>query len=312
MLDILEQENNSVKDNIYNLTEIKQNAEICIKKINYEVDMTLKYLKDSEIINDEIEYKLPEKMEKYFVQNDDVEKYIGNNPNLIPGEIVKEKVLILTQEGRIYLMRLEYITEFKTPEEIRNKLLLEQNEKGEGNKNDKDENKNEENKTEKEDKNIENPEEDDNESLDSDLGSSPSLKIDITEVNHELDKKDFLLEIIRKYRTERNNLIITNSSFLEKKEKEKEKIRAKSTLIRFIMLNLTTQQSQMVMRISQNNIPDDVKQNYYYPLSFWDFLKGEDASNFMNIYRIRNDLPFLKKKQIGINVDIKKQREYEA
>ena len=312
MLDILEQENNSVKDNIYNLTEIKQNAEICIKKINYEVDMTLKYLKDSEIINDEIEYKLPEKMEKYFVQNDDVEKYIGNNPNLIPGEIVKEKVLILTQEGRIYLMRLEYITEFKTPEEIRNKLLLEQNENGEGNKNNKDENKNKENKTKKEDKNIENPEEDDNESIDSDSGSSPSLKLDISKVNHELDKKDLLLEIIRKYRTERNNLIITNSSFLEKKEKEKEKIKAKSTLIRFIMLNLTTQQSPMVMRISQNNIPDDVKQNYYYPLSFWDFLKGEDASNFMNIYRIRNDLPFLKKKQIGINVDIKKQREYEA
>ena len=68
----------------------------------------------------------------------------------------------------------------------------------------------------------------------------------------------------------------------------------------------------MVMRISQNNIPDDVKQNYYYPLSFWDFFRGEDASNFMNIYRIRNDLPFLKKKQIGINIDIKKKREYEA
>ena len=319
MLDILEQENNSVRDKIYDLTEIKQNAEICIKKINYEVDMTLKYLKESEIINEEIEYELPEKMQKYFVQNDDVEKYIGNNPNLIPGEIVKEKVLILTQEGGLYLMRLEYITEFKTPEEVRNKLLLEQKEEKEndkGDKNNKEENKIEENKTEKEekneDKNIENAQDDDNESIDSDSNSSSSLKLDISKVNHELDKKDLLLEITRKYRIERNYLTITNSSFSEKKEKNEKKIKVKSTLIRFTILNLTTQESPMVMRISQNNIPDDVKQNYYYPLSFWDFFRGEDASNFMNIYRIRNDLPFLKKKQIGINIDIKKKREYEA
>ena len=131
-------------------------------------------------------------------------------------------------------------------------------------------------------------------------------------MNHELDKKDLLLEITRKYRIERNYLTITNSSFSEKKEKNEKKIKVKSTLIRFTILNLTTQESPMVMRISQNNIPDDVKQNYYYPLSFWDFFRGEDASNFMNIYRIRNDLPFLKKKQIGINIDIKKKREYEA
>jgi hypothetical protein len=319
MLDILEQENNSVRDKIYDLTEIKQNAEICIKKINYEVDMTLKYLKESEIINEEIEYELPEKMQKYFVQNDDVEKYIGNNPNLIPGEIVKEKVLILTQEGGLYLMRLEYITEFKTPEEVRNKLLLEQKDEKEndkGDKNNKEENKIEENKTEKEekneDKNIENTQDDDNESLDSDSNSSSSLKLDISKVNQELDKNDLLLEITRKYRIERNYLTITNSSFSEKKEKNEKKIKVKSTLIRFTILNLTTQESPMVMRISQNNIPDDVKQNYYYPLSFWDFFRGEDASNFMNIYRIRNDLPFLKKKQIGITIDIKKKREYEA
>ena len=78
------------------------------------------------------------------------------------------------------------------------------------------------------------------------------------------------------------------------------------------MLNLTTQQSQMVMQISQKDIPDDVKENYYYPLSFWDVLIAENTSNFLNIYRIRDDLPFLKKRQIGINIDIKKQREYEV
>ena len=120
-------------------------------------------------------------------------------------------------------MRLEYITEFKTPEEVRNKLLLEQKEEKEndkGDKNNKEENKIEENKTEKEEKNeeknIENTQDDDNESIDSDSNSSSSLKLDISKVNHELDKKDLLLEITRKYRIERNYLTITNSSFVLK------------------------------------------------------------------------------------------------
>ena len=311
MFDLLEQENNCSKDKIYDLTEIKNNEEICIQKINYEVDITLKYLKDCDIINEEIEYKLPEKMQQYFVQNDDVDKFIGSNPNLIPTDIVKEKILILTQEGGLYLIRLEYITEFKTPEVIRNKLLLEQKEKeikGED-KEKKEENK-EEIKEKIDEKNLENDEDNGNESIDSDSFLDNAPKLDITKVNHELDKKDFLVEIARKYLFKRTILTINNSSLISKKGKQKPK--AKSTLIRFIMLNLTTQQSPMVMQISQKDIPDDVKENYYYPLSFWDLLIAEDASNFLNIYRIRDDLPFLKKKQIGINIDIKKQRDYEA
>ncbi len=78
------------------------------------------------------------------------------------------------------------------------------------------------------------------------------------------------------------------------------------------MLNLTSQQSPMQIQITQKDIPDDVRENYYYQLTFWDLLKGEDASNFLNINRLRSDLPFLKKNHIGININIKKAREYDA
>ena len=71
------------------------------------------------------------------------------------------------------------------------------------------------------------------------------------------------------------------------------------------MLNYTSQQNSMNIQITQKDIPDDVKPNYYHCLQFWDFLKADDTSNFLNINRIRTDLPFLKKNQIGININIK-------
>ena len=303
MLDILEQENKKEKNNIYNLEEIKINAGICSEKINNEVSLMLKYLTESDIIGDEVDYKLPEKMQEYYVQIDDIDKFIGSNPNLIPGDICKEKILMLTQEGGLYLIRLEYFTEFKTPKEIRNHLLLQQ--KQDTSEIEQSKSK-EENKDKSEAKNEEISNQDDNES--EDLDSEKSSKLDISEINHELDKKDFLIEILRKYLLDRNILEIKDSSFSEKKKKRK----IKSTLIRFIMLNLTTQQSPMLIQISQKDIPVDVQNNFYHQLSFWDVLKYKEASNFLNIYRIRDDLPFLKKKQIGINIDIKKHKEYEV
>ena len=39
-------------------------------------------------------------------------------------DIVEEKILTLTHEGGLYLMRLEYITELKTREEIKNRLQI--------------------------------------------------------------------------------------------------------------------------------------------------------------------------------------------
>ena len=75
------------------------------------------------------------------------------------------------------------------------------------------------------------------------------------------------------------------------------------------MLNITTQQSPMQIQINQKEIPDDVKENYYYQPVFWDLLKAEDASNFLNIYRLRNDLPFLKKDHIGVNINIKRNKD---
>ena len=283
---------------------------MCIKRINYEVDITLNYLTGNATVNEENEYDLPEKMKKYYVQNDDVEKFIGSNPNFIPGDIIKEKISILAMEGGMYLLRLEYVTEIKTPEEIRNSLLLEENKENTENKKE-DENKEENKEKNKEEEikdtnvpeNNKENEKDNNESEDSDIDIIRDKEIYISEVNNELDKNKFLREMLRKYLFSKNKVIIKNN--------DKKKTKGKSSLIRFIMLNLTSQQSPMQIQITQKDIPDDVSENYYYQLTFWDLLKGEDASNFLNINRLRSDLPFLKKNHIGININIKKTRGYE-
>ena len=67
----------------------------------------------------------------------------------------------------------------------------------------------------------------------------------------------------------------------------------------------------MHIKVTQKDIPNTVKENYYYPDFFIDSVKKSSISNFMNLYRIRSDLPFLKSRHIGINIDIKKPREYE-
>ena len=164
----------------------------------------------------------------------------------------------------------------------------------------KEENKEEEKQNQNEEKNNNeqtNNQENNNENTDSD--NDEDIVIDITDVNHEFDKNDFLKEISRKYLYTQNNLIIKDKSYTNKTSK------AISSLIRFNMLNYTSQQNSMNIQITQKDIPDDVKPNYYHCLQFWDFLKADDTSNFLNINRIRTDLPFLKKNQIGININIK-------
>ena len=306
MLDILEQENKSNKEGVvYDLVEIKKNAELCIKRIEAEVDIILKYLKDTDLINDEIECKLPDMMQQYFINVEDVFKFIGSKPNLIPSDIIKEKIVMLTNQEHLFLIRLEYVTEFKTQEEIRNSLLQlkqieEENKDKENKENNKENEKNDETNQEKE-KKDENKQEEDNESIDSDTDSNEGLEL--KDIKYELDKKQFLKDIVKKYLYRKGKVTIKNP--------DKKDIKGKSTLIRFHMLNVSTQQSPMQILISQKDIPDDVRENYYYPQVFWDLLKAEDAQNFLNIYRIRNDLPFLKKEHIGININIKRNKEYE-
>ena len=301
MIDIIETEN-TINNNLYNLDEIKKNAEICIKRIKYEVDKEINELKSIDLDNKLEICNLPENMEKYYVSSEEVEEFIGVNPNMIQSEIVKEEMQIIAQGSNMFLIRLEYFTKYKTPEEIRNNINKKTDEKkDEPEKNDS--KKEEENELQKEEKQKENEIESDEMNSDED---SHCLKTDISKFNIEIDGKDFIFNLTRKlFNSTFHKIILEDSSVKDKKN-------VKSSLIKFIILSNTNTNNDMHIKVSQKDAPDDVKKNYYYPNFFVDNIEHLNISNFMNIYRIRSDLPFLKSNHIGINIDIKKPKEYDS
>ena len=375
MIDILE-EDNKVNNNLYNLETIKKNAEMCIKRINYEVSKTIKDIKNNDLYFDDYknneEYRLPELIAKNYINSDEVEKFIGVNPNIIQSDIVREEIQIIASGANMFLMRLEYFTKYKTPDEIRNilynpetidrqddfkgeksekektensntkEVLKDENlkdiekgknegkketktedvknteEKVSGETKDKEENENKVDIKENEDKksreseeknNKGNNEEEENKSekeLKSEDDDNQIIqKIDISEIKMEIDGKDFLFEILKKItRSPFNKIIIEDSSIKNKKK-------VKSTLIRFVLITNQTSDSDIHIKISEKDISNEARENYYYPNFFIDSVKQRNISNFMNINRIRSDLSFLKTNQIGINIDVKKPKEYE-
>ena len=302
MIDIIEKENKS-NGNLYNLEEIKKNGEMCIKRVNYEVDNSLKNLKNGnnrgyELCKYNNEYKLPEIMNKYYVNSDEVQKFIGTNPNMLPSDIVREEIKIIAAGDNMQLLRLEYFTKYKSIEEIRNNLIKKDNKKKELNK-EKEEyikveekKEDEEQKKEKKDLNEENELE-----KNSDDDEDRIFKVKISNVDMEIDGKEFMFNIKNKFNSY-NKIVIFDPSINDKKN-------VKSSLIRFIIISTQSTDSNLHIRISEKNIKMDTKENYYYPEFFVDSIRRRNISNFSNIYRIRNDLPFLRNNDIGINIDVK-------
>ena len=319
MIDIIE-EDNKINNNLYNLDEIKQNAELCIKRINYEVYKTINDLKNNNIYYDDYKndekYKLPEKMAKYYIDSDDAEKFIGSNPNMILSDILKEEIQIIAAGSNMFLIRLEYFTKYKTRDEIRYNInkLTNNNEKEKEIKleDTKAEEKKEEAKKEGEEKKEEEIElkknlyEEENKSespRSSDEDDNRVLKIDISDIKEEVDGKDFIFDITKKLQR-LTKVVIEDPTIKNKKN-------VKSSLIRFIIVSTQSSDSDMHIKILEKDIPSDVRENYYYSNFFIDSIKKKNISNFCNLYRIRNDIPFLKNNHIGINIDIKKPRDDE-
>ena len=319
MIDIIE-EDNKINNNLYNLDEIKQNAELCIKRINYEVYKTINDLKNNNIYYDDYKndekYKLPEKMAKYYIDSDDCEKFIGSNPNMILSDILKEEIQIIAAGSNMFLIRLEYFTKYKTRDEIRYNIskLTNNNEKEKEIKleDTKAEEKKEEEKKEGEEKKEEEIElkknlyEEENKSespRSSDEDDNRVLKIDISDIKEEVDGKDFIFDITKKLQR-LTKVVIEDPTIKNKKN-------VKSSLIRFIIISTQSSDSDMHIKILEKDIPSDVRENYYYSNFFIDSIKKKNISNFCNLYRIRNDIPFLKNNHIGINIDIKKPRDDE-
>ena len=122
------------KDNKYDLTEIKKNADMCIKRVNYEIKRikikifseTNKKLDDEEDNEKEEEnpFKippLPEKMEKKYKENEELDEFTGFIASDLPDKIEKVEYNTYKSGKRIIITRVKYYTTFKSIQSIRNK-----------------------------------------------------------------------------------------------------------------------------------------------------------------------------------------------
>ena len=366
MIDILSKENNEN----YDLEEIKQNAEKCIKYINLEKTEIMKLLKNSdnknhllrdnkEIIDTSI---LPEKMDKSLCKYGFVQQFIGLNPNMIASDVVRLELTIIAQSNSLYLLREEYFTKYKNPEDLTNpkkeedkkeehKKVEEKKEEEKKEEDKKEEEKKEENKkiedkkeeekkeeekkeedkkeedkkevdkkedgekeedkkeeekdeNEKKDKEEKSEEEKKEEERDSDINDDENddftFKIDLSEVKYPIDGKNFIKWIIsERLRIGYRKAIIEDSNI-------KDMNNVKSSLIRFYILSNQVMVNALKVKVSEKDLPNEVKFNYYYPSFYLDSVDANSMTNLMNVNRIRSDLPFLKSSYIGINIDCKK------
>ena len=134
MLDILSKE----KNGMYDLTEIKKNGEICIKRINYEVNQIKHNL--SKIIGKKLDYEdvekkyenkpaLPEGMQKNDKETEEIEEFTGFYQRHIPDKIIKVVYVIETKKDKMSLFFVYYYTTIKDMEQIKKNKNLEKSEK---------------------------------------------------------------------------------------------------------------------------------------------------------------------------------------
>ena len=124
------------KENKYDLTEIKQNADICIKRINFETNrlksnlskITNKKLDSEDEIDkkennsEEIEYndnnnneipELPEKMKKKYQETEEINEFIGFTPTHIQDTIVASVYTKQKEESSVLFLKIKYYSTFK-------------------------------------------------------------------------------------------------------------------------------------------------------------------------------------------------------
>ena len=107
MIDILS------KDEKYDLTQIKNNSEICIEKINYELNKVLG------IKNNIKEPQLPEEMKATNKIYKNIEEFAGFIPKQIPEKIVKALYSLVTPSNNYMILCIKYYTTYQNVDEKR-------------------------------------------------------------------------------------------------------------------------------------------------------------------------------------------------
>ena len=239
--------------NKFDLSEIQKNAEICIKRINYEIGNIKK-----EELNAIPE--LPENMKKNFIEFNDVKEFTGFIPKHLPDKISKVVYTAIQRDRNYMIISLNYYTTYKDLEIFRNENR----------------GKTVENKENEEEKNdiIEEKKED------IDLAT---FKVSNTEIGK--NENEFLYKIYLMYEDFEKNIQIIDDSLDNKKP-------IKSSLIRHIYYNNMNIKQLLKDKASQDEISDK-SNYFLSQFWNIDNINEKDYCEIFNVYRKNFDLEFI-------------------
>ena len=321
------------KDNKYDLTEITKNAEICIKRINFEIKriynsmsmISNKKLEESDeeenvnnkekienannIDENENPPDLPEKMMKQFKNNNDIEEFTGFIPKQLPDSIQKVVYSFVAEKKENIIICVKYYTSFKNNFSFKKKEIENSINKESIN------NSNEENKIiENEQKeNISNENENDNivikgSESDSDnefLNPNLNKEDNVFNVNKlRISEKMFLgkiFNIIQK----KKKVIIYDNLFDNKKK-------AKLSFVRFIQTTSENYRILFKVKIDLVNSLDIIKNNYYLPNLIIGSIKSNNYTDICSIYRKFKSLDFIKEKYFTFKINYEYDRNNDS
>ena len=354
------------EDKSFNFENIKEKEDKYIKNIEKEINEKISKVKQNgeDDNNNDSDSDSKKENEEFKCPDTDFQEYIGFNPDIIPGEIVREEIEIIAETHSLALYRIQYYTKYFNKEQLRDKLLKqneEMKEKKEKNEQIKNKNIQEEQNKEEKDKKIENEgktneETKEEENINSNQKYVTNEENDkekkeehkMNDDNKEEDKKreekrneeikeeepkneeDFennkeeeanpINSEINNYLEHRYNTILkydvsekTENDFIYEKnpfpviiedKTLKDRNNVKSTLYRFFFTNKEYDRKYFRAKINHSGIDELPKLNCFIPDMIFDKIEPRNMVNFFNIMRIKGDLPFIKRTDASISIDL--------
>ena len=305
MIDIL------LKAKNYDLTEIEKNAEICIKRINFEVNRIKcgishfikknidKDNENAENLND-INYfarpppELPEKMkEKYKEKDDDIEEFIGFIPNIIPDSIYKAVYSLIGLNKKMLLIFVKYYTSFKDIESIRKNETKEDIKEEENQIIEKEEDEEKDIIIENI-KNVQNLYDEEN--------KNANEESDIYEVEKIKMSEKLFIENESSRLLHEKKLIIQDKTFKNKT--------GQLAFVRYLLLNNYPNKIMLRAHLKEVLNSSEIKYNFYIPSFVIGSAKARNFTDIINIYRRNKIIDFINQNSINININIKDKREF--
>ena len=302
------------KDNKYDLTEIKKNAEMCIKRINYEVNkikdnlllISNKNLDADDDINDDIKVKenqkyiddndeipdLPEKMK--YKENEDVEQFTGFNPKHLPDEIEKVVYSIRGHSDNILLICVKYYTTFQDVESIRQEKNKKENDDKKNGNNEEENIKKEEEEENKKHKIKMNDSDDEMQNID----LSHNEEDNTYDVNKIKINENIFFKNLFNHLREKRKIIIKDKIFKSKKK-------TKLSVIRYVLISNVHRTLMLNIENISNNFSEIERNNLYTPRFFLGYIKSIKYCDLITVYRRNKILDFINENSLNINIKVK-------